>query len=184
MFNFPLCNIRINIIINAENNAREKRKKDEEKRFALNDIIEISIDVYEDVIHRINECITLTDVSDKPVYKLYDDFTTYNHFEEQLKALDIATASDEVKKRLNTLFNFDNYRFDYLVAELKRLPKQEYFLRGILTQEECNNLISNYANDSYLKYATHIQDFWDNDIKNNIMFFIFEEESRRKRGAY
>lgn len=161
-----LTSLVVSVIINAENNAREKRKKDEEKRFVLNDIIEISIDVYEDVIHRINEFITLTDVADKPVYKLYDDFTTYNHFEEQLKAIDIAAASDEVKKRLNTLLNFDNYRIDHLVAELKRLPKLEYFLRGILTQEECNNLISNNANDSYLEYATHIQDFWYNDIKN------------------
>ena len=139
-----LTSLVVSVIINAENNAREKRNKDEEKRFVLNDIIEISIDVYEDVIHRINEFISLTDVADKPVYKLYDDFTTYNHFEEQLKAIDIAAASDEVKKRLNTLFNFDNYRIDHLVAELKRLPKLEYFLRGILNQEECNNLISNY----------------------------------------
>lgn len=161
-----LTSLVVSVIINAENNAREKRKKDEEKRFVLNDIIEISIDVYEDVIHRINEFIILTDVVDKPVYKLYDDFTIYNHFEEQLKAIDIVATSEEMKKRLNTLFNFYNYRIDYLVAELKRLPKLEYFLRGILTQEECNNLISNYANDSYLEYSAHIQDFWDNDIKN------------------
>ena len=161
-----LTSLVVSVIINAENNAREKRKKDEEKRFVLNDIIEISIDVYEDVIHRINELITLTNVVDRPIYKLYDDFTTFNHFAEQLKAIDIADASDEAMKRLNKLFNFDNYQIDHLVAELKRLPKQEYFLRGILTQEECNNLISNYVNDSYLEYATHIQDFWDNDIKN------------------
>jgi len=162
-----LTSLVVSVIINAENNAREKRKKDEEKRFVLNNIIEISIDVYEDVINRINEFITLSDVADKSVYKLYDDFTTYNHFEEKLKAIDDMDAvSDEMKKRLNTLFNFDNYLIDLLVAELKRLPKQEYFLRGILTQEECNNLISNYAIDSYLEYATHIQDFWDNGIKN------------------
>ena len=162
-----LTSLVVSIIINAENNAREKRKKDEEKRFVLNNIIEISIAVYEDIIHRINEFITLTDVADKSVYKLYDDFTTYNHFEDKLKAIDDMDAvSDEMKKRLNTLFNFDNYRIDYLVSELKRLPKQEYFLRGILTQEECNNLISDYANDSYLEYAIHIQDFWDNGIKN------------------
>jgi len=161
-----LTSLVVSVIINAENNAREKRKKDEEKRFVLNDIIEISIDVYEDVIHRINEFITLTDVTYKPVYKLYDDFSTYNHFEEQLKQIDITAASDEMKKRLNTLFNFDNYRIDHLVVELKRLPKLEYFLRGILTEEECNDLISNYANDRYLEYATHIQDFWYNDIKN------------------
>lgn len=161
-----LTSLVVSVIINAENNAREKRKKDEEKRFVLNDIIEISIDVYEDIIHRINEFITLTDFTYKPVYKLYDDFSTYNHFEEHLKAIDIATASDELKEKINTLFNFDNYRIDYLVVELKRLPKLEYFLRGILTQEECSNLISNYANDSYINYATHIQDFWCNEIKS------------------
>lgn len=161
-----LTSLTVSVIINAENNAREKRKKDEEKRFVLNDIIESSIDVYEDVIHRINEFITLTDVADKSVYKLYEEFTTYNRFEKQLKAIDIATVSDELKKRLNTLFNFDNYMIKYLVAELKRLPKQEYYLRGILTQEECHDLVSNFANDSYLEYVTHIQDFWDDDIKN------------------
>jgi len=161
-----LTSLVVSIIINAENNAREKRKKDEEKRFVLNDIIEVSIDVYEDVIHRINEFITLTDTTYKPVYKLYDDFSTYNDFEEQLKAIDIAIASDEEMKRLNKLLNFDNYRIDHLVVELKRLPKLEYFLRGILTQEECNNLISNYVNDNYLEYAAHIHDFWNNEIKN------------------
>lgn len=161
-----LTSLVVSVIINAESNAREKRKKEEEKRFVLNNIIESSIDVYEDVIHRINEFITLTEMVHKPVYKLYDDFTIYNHFEEQLKAIDIADASDEMKKRLKVLFSFDNYRIDHLIAELKRLTKQEYFLRGILTQEECNNLISNYAKDSYLEYAAHIQDFLDNDIKN------------------
>ncbi len=50
-----LTSLVVSVIINAENNAREKRKKDEEKRFVLNDIIEISIDIYIDVIYRINE---------------------------------------------------------------------------------------------------------------------------------
>lgn len=161
-----LTSLVVSVIINAENNAREKRKKDEEKHFVLNDIIECSIDVYEDVIQRINEFITLTGVGGKPIYRLYDDFTDFNYFAEQLKKIDIATASDVVKKRLNTLFSFDNYRIDHLVAELKRLPKQEFYLRGILTQEECNNLISNYANDRYLEYVINIQDFWDDGIKN------------------
>ena len=71
-----------------------------------------------------------------------------------------------MRKRLNILFNFKMYRIEQLVAELKRLHKLEYFLRGVLTEEECNNLISNYAKDSYLEYAANIQEFWDDEIKD------------------
>lgn len=156
----------VSVIINAENNAREKRKRDEEKHFVLNDIIEISLDVYEDVIYRINEFITMTSVYEKPIYELYKNFSIYNDFEAKLEAFDISTATADEKERLQKLFNFENYRIDLLVAELKRLPKSEYYLRGILTQEECNNLISNYANDTYLAYAARIQSFDEDSTKS------------------
>lgn len=161
-----LTSLVVSVIINAENSAREKRKRNEEKRFVLNDIIEISLDVYEDVICRINEFITMTNVYDKPIYALYDNFSIYNEFEANLKAFDISTATADEKERLNKLFNFENYRIDPLVAELKRLPKSEYYLRGILTQEECNNLISNHANDMYLAHAGLIQRFDEDSIKS------------------
>lgn len=161
-----LTSLVVSVIINAENGAREKRKRNEEKRFVLNDIIEISLDVYEDVICRINEFITMTSVYDKPIYALYDNFSIYNEFEPNLKAFDISTATADEKGRLHKLFNFENYRIDPLVAELKRLPKSEYYLRGILTQEECNNLISNHANDMYLTHAGLIQKFDEDSTKS------------------
>lgn len=161
-----LTSLIVSVVINAENNARDKRKKEEEKRYLLNNVIEISIDVYEDIIHRINEFITLTDLKIKSVYKLYDDFTVYNDFEKCIKEIEIDNCSEEMLVRLNKLFNFDNYRIDYLIAELKQIPKQEYFLRGLLTQEECDKLISNYQNDSYLKYEANIDKFWKNEIIN------------------
>lgn len=57
-----LTSLTVSIIMNAENNAREKRKREEEKRYLLNNIIETSLDVYADIIHRINEFITLTEI--------------------------------------------------------------------------------------------------------------------------
>lgn len=161
-----LTSLVVSVIINAENGAREKRKRDEEKHFVLNDIIEISLDVYEDVIYRINEFITMTSIYEKPIYELYEKFSIYNEFEAKLKAFDISAATADEKERLHNLFNFENYRIDHLVAELKRLPKSEYYLRGILTQEECNNLISNYANDTYLAYAALIQSFDEDSTKS------------------
>lgn len=161
-----LTSLVVSVLINAENDVREKRKRDEEKRFVLNDIIEISLDVYEDVIYRINEFITMTSICGTPIYELYENFSVYNDFEVILKDFDITNATSDEKERLCKLFNFENYRIDLLIAELKRLPKSEYYLRGILTQEECNNLISNYANDTYLAYADLIQRFDEDSAKS------------------
>lgn len=161
-----LTSLVVSVLINAENGAREKRKRDVDKKFVLNDIIEISVDVYKNVIYSINEFITMTSVYDKPIYALYDNFSIYNEFEASLKAFDISTATFDEKERVHKLFNFDNYCYARLVAELKRLPKSEYYLRGILTQEECNNLISNHANDMYLTHAGLIKSFDEDSTKS------------------
>lgn len=169
-----ITSLIVSVVINAENSAREKRKKEEEKQYLLSGIIDASLDVYEDIIHRINEFIILTESKNNTVYRLYDDFTQYNNFEESLKELGISSCTEEMLSRLNTLFNFDNYRIDYLVTELNNLPKQEYFLKGLLTQEECDKLISNYQNDRYLEYSSKIMEFWNDKIidKEKCIFFL------------
>ena len=83
-----------------------------------------------------------------------------------MKKINYDFVSDEEKKQLNTLLNFENYRIDYLVAELKRLPKQEYYLKGLLNKDEYEQLTSNFANDTYLDYVGHMSEFWDNEIKD------------------
>lgn len=154
----------VTVIVNAENDAREKRKLEREKHFLLNSIIETSLDVYEDVIYRINEFISLSDLRMQGKYKLYQDFKPFNEFADYLKTLNLDTLSDEEKKRLDKLFNFRNYRIDHLISEIKHLPKQEYFLRGLLSQKEYDTLVSQHANDSYLSYAEHIEDFWEDGV--------------------
>ena len=54
--------IMVTVIVNAENSAREKKRRQKEKEFLFNDIIYSSLDVYEDVIYRINEYITLSQI--------------------------------------------------------------------------------------------------------------------------
>ena len=156
--------ILVTTIINAENQAREKQRLKKEKEFLLNDIILSSLDVYEDVIYRINEYITLSELPMDCVYGLYADFKPFNVFADYLKTIDLNKFSKAEKKRLQKLFNFRNYRIDRLISNLKHLPRQEYFLRGLLSQEEYQNLVGNTANDAYLSYAEHINKFWNDEI--------------------
>lgn len=168
-----LTSLVVSVIINAENDSREKRKRNEDKHFILNGIVSSSLDVYEDIIYRINEFIMFSSIEATPVYKLYDDFSGYNAFEKEMKKINYDFLSDEEKKQLNTLLNFENYRIDYLVAELKRLPKQEYYLKGLLNKDEYEQLTSNFANDTYLDYVGHMSEFWDNEIKDIDKCFRF-----------
>lgn len=159
-----LTSLVVSVIINIENDAREKRAKQSQKQYLLNGIVESSLDVYEDVIRRINEYLTLSESEIEPIYELYNDFKPFNPFAEYLKGINLDTLTETEEERLNTLFNFNNYRIDYLIAELKHLPKQQYYLQGILTKEECSALLSNTANESYMGYAAHISDFWDDEV--------------------
>ncbi|HVI40998.1 MAG TPA: hypothetical protein VM577_10080 [Anaerovoracaceae bacterium] len=169
-----LTSLVVSVMINAENDAREKRKRNEDKYFVLNDIVNSSLDVYEDIIHRVNEFVMFSNITTTPVYKLYDNFYEYNAFEKEIKQIDYEASSIELKEQLNTLFNFENYRIDYLIAELKRLPKQEFYLKGLLSKDEYEGLTSNFANDTYLEYAGHLQDFWNKEIKdiNKCIYFL------------
>lgn len=75
----------------------------------------------------------------------------------------ISNSADEIKK-LSKVFNFNNYRIDHLISELKHLPRQEYFLRGVLSQKEYSMLVNQHVNDQYLAYAERIDEFWDDEI--------------------
>ena len=125
-----------------------------------------SLAVYEDVIYRINEYLTLSELDIKGKYALYDDFKPFNEFAVYLKTIEITKVTDKEKERLNKLFNFRNYRIDYLISNLKHLPRQEYYLKGLLSEKEYNKLISQTANDSYLSCAENIADFWDDEVLN------------------
>ena len=161
-----LTSLVVSIAINYENDKRQERKLLEDKRLVLSDIIDGSIDVYRDVVYRINEYIMFSKIPSKSFYGFYDDFSTYNEFEDYLKKLDVDKLSESERTHLETLFNIGNYRIDYLVAELKRLHKHEYYLKGLLTKDEFNGLTSNFANDAYTDYAEHINDFLNDGIIN------------------
>jgi hypothetical protein len=161
-----LTSLVVSITINYENDKRLERKLHEDKRLVLSDIIAGSIDIYRDVVYRINEYIMFSNIPPKSLYGFYDDFSLYKEFEDYLKKLDIDKLSENERSHLETLFNIGNYRIDYLVAELKRLSKHEYYLKGLLTEDEFNGLTSNLANDIYMDYAEHMNDFWNDGIIN------------------
>lgn len=161
-----LTSLVVSISINYENDKRQERKLLDDKRLVLSGIIDGSIDVYRDVVYRINEYIMFSNIRLKPLYGFYDDFSPYNEFEDYLKKLDIDKLSESERLRLEILFNIGKYRIGYLVAELKRLSKHEYYLKGLLTKDEFDELTSNFANDTYIDYAEHINDFWNDGIIN------------------
>ncbi len=159
-----LTSLVVSIAINYENDKRQERKLLEDKRLVLSDIIAGSIEVYRDVVYRINAFVMFSNIPPKSFYGFYDDFSPYNEFEDYLKKLDVDKLSDCERTHLETLFNIGNYRINNLVAELKRLPKHEYYLKGLLTKDEFNGLTSNFANDTYMNYAERINDFWNDGI--------------------
>ena len=164
----------VTVIINAENAAREKKKLQKEKEFLFNDIIVSSLDIYEDLIYRINEYITLSQLDMKGVYAIYSDYKPFQSFTDYLKTIDITNISEDEKKRIDKLFNFRNYRIDWLISSIRHLPRQDYYLKGLLTEGEYHSLVSDMANDTYMSYAEHINDFWDDevlDLQKCIQFF-------------
>ncbi|TGE38610.1 hypothetical protein E4K67_11885 [Desulfosporosinus fructosivorans] len=161
-----LTSLVVSISINYKNDKRQERKLLEDKRLVLSDIINVSINIYRDVVYRINEYVMFSNIPPKSFYGFYDDFSSYNEFEDYLKKLDVDKLSESERTHLKTLLNIGNNRIDYLVAELKRLPKHEYYLKGLLTKDEFNGLTSNFANDAYMDYAEHINDFWNDGIIN------------------
>lgn len=154
----------VTILINLENEAREKRRIQQDKRFLMKNMLEYCLDVYEDVVYRINEYITLSELNCPNQYKFFRDFTHFNEFAQYLDNIDLSRLTDEENKRLCTLLNLRSYRLDQLITELRHLPKQEFFLRGLLSEKEYNTLINQHANDQYLAYAERIHEFWNDEI--------------------
>lgn len=159
-----ITSLLVTIHINVANEKREYKKLQQEKQFLFNDIIISSLDIYNNIVYKINEYIILEEVNFKGIYSLYKNCNEFNEFETYLKSINMEEISDDKKKHLNKLFDFANYRIDCLTSNIKHLPRQEYFLRGILTQEEYKCLVGDTANDIYLKHALHINDFWDGEI--------------------
>lgn len=169
-----LTSLVVSIAINYANDKRQEMKLLEDKKVVLGDIIETTIDVYEDVVSRINEYVMFSNSPPNSLYSFYNDFSPYNKFADYLKKLDIDKLSESEQSHLEKLFNIGNYRIDHLVAELKQFPKHDYYLRGLLTEDEFNKLTSNTANNQYMNYAEHINDFWNDGIINyeKCIFFL------------
>lgn len=159
-----LTSLIVSVIINIENDTRLKKKLAGDKRFILNDIVYYSKDVYIDIIYRINEYLIFQQQSTKYIFGVYDEFKPINDFCDSISNTDLSHISVDEKTRFEQLLNIGSYRIDHLVSELKRLPKQEYYLSGLLTKEECAALTSNSLNDRYLEYAEHISEFWNYEI--------------------
>lgn len=155
-----LTSLIVSIAINYGNDKRQERKLLEDKRLVLSDIIDGSIGVYSEVVYKMNEYIMFNNIPLKSFYGFYDDFSLYDEFEDYLKKLDIDKLSESERMQLEILFNIEIYSVNHLVVEIKRLSKYEYYLKGLLTKDEFNGLTSNSANDSYMDYAKHINDFW------------------------
>lgn len=175
-----ITSLIVSCLINAENDSREKRKRNEQKKFVLNGIINICLEVYGDAIYKINRFIGLTDFESQYVYGLYEDFSSYNSFEDKLKAFDLESKDLDTLERYKEIFNFDEYQITHLVVELKRLSKYEYYLMGLLTQEECSKLVSDLGIDTYQKTVKTIQSIqsfrnYDTDVDPEQMknFFLF-----------
>lgn len=161
-----LTSLVVSISLNCENDKRQEKKLLSDKKVVLSDIIDGSINVYGDIVYRINEYVMFSNFPPKSFYGFYDDLSLYDEFEDYLKKLNIETLPVSERLQVETLFRIKNHHIDYLVAELKRLPKHEYYLKGLLTKDEFNGLTSSFANDAYMVYAENINDFWNDSIIN------------------
>lgn len=161
-----LTSLVVSIAINHENDSRERRKLEKDKRIVLKDFVNSLTEVYKEVVYRINEYIMLSEDISGSLYSLYDNFEGYNEFEKSLKQINFKNISEKERKDLETLLNFNEYKYklNQLTTELRKLSKNDYYINGLLSEKEYSGLTSNFANEAYLDYASHKEEFWDDGI--------------------
>lgn len=171
-----LTSLIVSVTINYANDKRQKKEIEQKKKVVLSGIHDGSIEVYRTVIYQINKYIMLRDIPLQPFYELYKDFSQYRVFKQFLEKTELSTferileetelskLSSNEHKLVEELFDFSHYSIYYLVAELKRLPKHEYYIKEILEEAEFEGLASNLLNDKYIEQAEQIKSFWDTRI--------------------
>lgn len=154
----------VSLLFNLAADRRIEKEKKTNKNIILHDIMYAAKDSYIDLIYRINEYIVLSESNLKCIYTAYDDTTELKKLWEHLNTINYNALSEKQKKQINKLFNFGSYRIDRLASEILHLPKQSYFLQGIINEDEMNSLSSNLFIDKYTEYVSHIREFWDNEV--------------------
>lgn len=154
----------VSLLFNLAADRRIKEEKETNKNIIFHDIMYATKDSYIDLIYRINEYIIFSESDLKCLYEVYNDTSGLKEFWTHLGSINYEVLSDEKKKQINKLFNFGSYRIDRLASEIRHMPKQSYYLQGLLTEKELNNLSSNLFIDKYTEYVSHLKEFWDNEI--------------------
>ena len=154
----------VSLLFNLAADRRVEKEKKTNKNIILHDIMYAAKDSYIDLVYRMNEYIVFSDSNLKYIYAVYDDTTELKKLWEHLNSINYNILPEEQKKQLNKVFNFGSYRIDRLVSEIRHLPKQSYYLQGIITKDEMNSLSSNLFIDKYTEYVSHIKEFWDNEV--------------------
>lgn len=154
----------VSLLFNLAADRRVEKENKTNKNIILHDIMYAAKDSYIDLIYRMNEYIVFSESDLKYIYAAYDDTTELKKLWEHLNAINYNALSKEKKKQINKLFNFGSYRIDRLASEIRHLPKQSYFLQGIINEDEMNSLSSNLFTDKYTEYVSHIKEFWDNEV--------------------
>ncbi len=156
--------VAISMILTYESEEREKKKLLVMKDTIFSNLVSICVGIYKDKIYRINEFGIYETPEIKGVYKLYDDFSTYNAFEGRIEQLDFGEMKNSKKERIEKLLEISKVDVERLAAELKNISKTQYLIQGIITEEEYKKLLAPVAVESYYKYINNLDMYWKDGI--------------------
>lgn len=156
----------VSLIINYATEKRSKREKENAKQFVFSKMISCAINIYSTLIYKVNEFTLFSEQNEHKVYALYDNFSTYDKFEELLKKIDYTECDDAQKQQLSKLFDFPQYQIKLLASEIRNSSKRELYLQGIISQNEYTNFLNNYTKEAYLLTVDSLSEFWDGKVIN------------------
>lgn len=159
-----LTSLCVTVLIEMHHKREQVNKNISDKKLFLHDITYCAEDIYIDILHRMNEFQLDYYKDAKWLSKLYDDTSKYIEFLDKVATIDLSIATPDEKKQIDTLFNIHSFRLDGLIGELKKFPKEQLYLSGILNKVEYENIVSNHYNELYMNCINNLTRFWDFEV--------------------
>ena len=159
-----LTSLCVTVLIEMQHKREQEKKNISDKNLFLHNIAYYAEDIYIDILHRMNEYQLDYYKDGNWLSALYDDNSKCIEFLDKVATISLSTATPDEKKQIDTLFNIHSYRLDGLIGELKKFPREQLYLSGILNKVEYENIVSNHHNELYMTYISNLSRFWNFEV--------------------
>lgn len=156
-----LASLIVSLLMNRANTVRTIQERERTRSIVLHDLNASAIKVYHDTVLRLDRFLLFTDAFSLPEAAMYDDPDTYLSFLDRLETLDFKNCSGENRSQLTALLDYPAHDLSTLYSELRKMPRQEYYLQGLLSEEEFKACINNQEIAVFQKAYEGISGFWN-----------------------